>query len=137
MTLIWWLYYTRVSRLRAIAEAKTLFSRRLIESQEAERKRIAAELHDGLGQNLLVIKNRAVLGLNVADGERSKEQFGEIQESVTEALAEVRSIAYNLRPLHLDRLGLTSTIEEAVEQVQSASGIRFDSDIAPLDDLFQ
>lgn len=38
------------------------FARQLIESQEAERKRIAAELHDSLGQNLLIVKNRAQLG---------------------------------------------------------------------------
>lgn len=142
------LYRYRVAQLRKVHRAREAFSqemidsqeafsRQLIESQEGERKRIAAELHDSLGQNLLVIKNRALLGLAVAEKERSKEQFGEIQESVTQALSEVRSIAYNLRPLHLERLGLTSTIEEAIEQVQSASGIRFDCDIAPLDDLFR
>lgn len=141
------IYRYRVTQLRKVHRAREAFSqeliasqeafsRQLIESQEGERKRIAAELHDSLGQNLLVIKNRALLGLSVAEKETSKVQFGEIQESVTQALSEVRSIAYNLRPLHLERLGLTSTIEEAVEQVQSASGIRFECDIAPLDDLF-
>jgi ligand-binding sensor domain-containing protein/two-component sensor histidine kinase len=141
------IYRYRVAQLRKIhraresfsqelIESQEAFSRQLIESQEGERKRIAAELHDSLGQNLLVIKNRALLGLAVAEKERSKEQFGEIQESVTQALSEVRSIAYNLRPLHLERLGLTSTIEEVVEQVQAASGIKIESDVAPLDDLF-
>jgi signal transduction histidine kinase/ligand-binding sensor domain-containing protein len=140
-------YRYRVAQLRKVhrareafsqelIESQEAFSRQLIESQEGERKRIAAELHDSLGQNLLVIKNRALLGLAVAEKERSKEQFGEIQESVTQALSEVRSIAYNLRPLHLERLGLTSTIEEAVEQVQAASGIKIECDVAPLDDLF-
>lgn len=130
------LHVAREAFSRQLVESQEAFSRQLIESQESERKRIAAEIHDGLGQNLLVIKNRAVLGLTVADGDRSKEQFGEIQESVTEALSEVRSIAYNLRPLHLDRLGLTSTIEEMVEDVEAASGIEIDCDVERIDALF-
>ena len=63
-------------------------------------------------------------------------QFHEIQESVTAALSEVRTIAYNLRPLHIERLGLTSTIEEMIEDVEAASGIAIFPDIAPLDGLF-
>jgi signal transduction histidine kinase len=42
--------------------AQQAFSRQLIASQERERQRIAAELHDSLGQNLLLVRNRALLG---------------------------------------------------------------------------
>ena len=127
------IYRFRVRQLQKINLAQEAFSRRLIESQEAERKRIAQELHDGLGQNLLVIKNRAMLGLAV---EGKDEQFGEIQDSVTDALSEVRTIAYNLRPLHLERLGLTSTIEEMIEEIAETSGIEINCNIEPIDDLF-
>lgn len=127
------IYRFRVSQLQKINETQEAFSRRLIESQEAERKRIAQELHDGLGQNLLVIKNRALLGLAV---EGKDEQFTEIQDSVTDALSEVRVIAYNLRPLHLERLGLTSTIEEMIEEIEETSGIEINCDIEPIDNLF-
>jgi signal transduction histidine kinase len=129
-----WVYHTRVSRLRAIAAAKTLFSHQLIESQEAERKRIAAELHDGLGQSLVVIKNRAVLGLKRGnDQERVAKEFSSISESATQALDEVREITNNLRPQLLDRLGLTRAINS---MLRVAAVIEIKSDIDQIDGLF-
>src|SRR4030095_880371 len=105
-------YEYRLSRLRRAHTAQSEFSRQLIESQERERKRIASEVHDRLGQNLLVIKNRALLGLQATTSDdRAREQFDEISGAVTEVIEEVREISYDLRPFHLDRLGLTSAIE--------------------------
>ncbi|MFN7928986.1 MAG: two-component regulator propeller domain-containing protein [Blastocatellia bacterium] len=131
----WWLYHTRVSRLRTIAEAKTLFSRRLIESQEAERKRIATELHDGLGQNLVVIKNRAALGLKKGDEkERVAKEFNNISESATQALDEVREITNNLRPQLLDRLGLTKAIQAMLKKVSDV--VEIESEIDSIDNIF-
>ena len=60
------------------------------------------------------------------------EQFDEITASATQAIEEVSEIAYNLRPFHLDRLGLTSTIEAMTERVAAASGIHFIADITDL-----
>ena len=56
------IFYNRFSHLRNIAETTQRFLERIIESQEAERKRIAVELHDGVGQSLAIISNRAALG---------------------------------------------------------------------------
>jgi signal transduction histidine kinase len=106
----------------------------LIESQEAERQRIAAELHDSLGQHLLVIRNRATLGERaVQDPVQSRNQFDEISASATQAISEVRTISHNLRPVNLDRLGLAATIEEMVERVAGSSGIQFSADIEALE----
>ncbi len=132
---IWWFYHTRVSRLRAIAGAKTQFSRQLIESQEAERKRIASELHDGLGQSLVIIKNRAMLGLNKGeDRERVAKELGSISESASQALEEVRDITNNLRPQLLDRLGLTKAIQAMLKKL--AGVIEIDIGVDDIDDLF-
>ncbi len=129
-------YQYRVRQLTRAKAAHEAFSRRLIESQEHERKRIAAELHDSLGQNLLIIKNRALLGtLSAAEPAQSHAQFTEISTSVSEAIEEVREIAYNLRPYHLDRLGLTQTIEAMIERVAAATGIAFTIEVPPLEGL--
>ena len=131
------LYRYRIGQLIKLNATQEAFSRQLIESQESERKRIAQELHDGLGQSLLVIKNRALLGLAAQENKtKADEQFNEIGDSVTDALSEVRSIAYNLRPLHIERLGLTSTIEEMVEEIELTSGIEINCDVEKINDLF-
>ena len=119
-------YRSRIALMRRRQDEQAAFSRRLIESQEAERKRIAAELHDSLGQSLLVIKNRALLGgMSPDDQGTAKEQFDEISLAASQAIDEARRIAYDLRPYHLDRLGLTQSLEEMIERVAASTSIRF------------
>jgi signal transduction histidine kinase len=113
------------------------FCRRLIESQEAERQRIARELHDSLGQNLLIIKNRAVMGLQEnSTPERMREQLREISEASTGSVEEVRAIARALRPYQRDRLGLTKTLEDAAATVTTTGGLRIATEVDPVDGLF-
>jgi signal transduction histidine kinase len=131
------LFQRRVAELKREHTAQQEFSRRLIVSQESERRRIAAELHDSLGQHLLIIKNRAALGEQFAPApSQARKQFDEITLSAAKAIGEVRAIAYNLRPLNLERLGLTAVLEEMIENVSSAVAIPFSTDIEPLDNLF-
>jgi len=130
-----WRY--RMAQLRQAQLAQQKFSRQLIESQEQERKRIAAELHDSLGQNLLIVKNRAQLGkLAANNAPEFLEQFDWILNSATQSIEEVREIAQNLRPYHLDRLGLTKALEVMLERVAATTRINFISELVPLDDLF-
>ena len=147
------LYRRRISRLEAQRAAQQDFSRRLIESQDAERKRIAAELHDSLGQELLLIKNRALLGLKAPEAaghpfasglkpvagreiRAPMEELEEISRLTSAALQEVRDIAYNLRPYQLDQFGLTEGIEAIVRKLGSASGIQFTVEVDPIGGIF-
>jgi signal transduction histidine kinase/ligand-binding sensor domain-containing protein len=131
------IYKRRVGHLREKHAMQQAFSRQLIESQEGERKRIASELHDGLGQNLLVVKSNALLGVNMAeDGSPVKEQFDGISATTSQALEEVRKIIHNLRPYHLDRLGLKEALEFMLEQVAAVSDIRFSAEIDAVDGVF-
>ena len=127
----------RVARLKRASAMQRAFSRELIASQERERKRIAAELHDSLGQHLVVIKNLALISLKNGLGEgRARAQIDEISAEASQALSEVREISYNLRPYQLDRLGLTKAIEAIVKKASCASSIVFAAEIAAIDGLF-
>lgn len=130
-------YEWRVARLRGAKAAQEAFSRQLISSQESERKRIAAELHDSLGQSLAIIKNLALLGLkSPADEKLSRNQFEIITEQSTQAIDEVKNISYNLRPYLLDRLGLKMAIESMINKVAEASRIEFSIRIDDLEGVF-
>jgi len=127
----------RISQLQRAYAAQEAFSRQLIASQERERKRIAGELHDSLGQQLLIIKNWAVLALSSLDGPKSpKEPLDEISSTASHAVEEMLGIAYNLRPYQLEKLGLTAAIRGLVTRVATSSNIRFTSEIDNLDGLF-
>jgi signal transduction histidine kinase/ligand-binding sensor domain-containing protein len=131
------LYRRRVAVLHRAKTAQEAFSRQLIELQEAERKRLAAELHDSLGQSLAIIMNRADLLLDKPpDQERTTAHVGEISATAAEAIREVREIAYQLRPVELDRLGLTKALRAMTKKVSAATGIRIDAEIDEIDDLF-
>jgi ligand-binding sensor domain-containing protein/signal transduction histidine kinase len=130
-------YQYRIRQLRRAQLAQQQFSQQLIESQESERKRIAAELHDSLGQNLIVIKNWATLGLTLTPADAPvREQLDVISTTAVQSLNDVRAIILNLRPHQLETIGLSNTLRFMIEQISAASGIAFTSEIAALDNLF-
>jgi ligand-binding sensor domain-containing protein/signal transduction histidine kinase len=130
-------WQSRVRQWHRAQGTQQAFSRRLIASQENERQRIAGELHDSLGQHLLIIKNRALLGsISADDRTAARLQFDEIAASAGQSLEEVRQIAYNLRPYHLDRLGLTQALEAMVDSVAASSTMHLEAELASIDGLF-
>lgn len=131
------LYRQRIAQLKRAHAAQEAFSRRLIESQEAERKRIAAELHDGLGQSLAIIRNRALFGLRANSGPDSiREQLERISEQSSQAIDEAKDISYNLRPYLLDRLGLAKALEAMAGKVAAASGVEISFESGEIDGVF-
>lgn len=129
-------YRIRIRQLERRRAAQEAFSRKLIESQEQERQRIAAELHDSLGQNLLVIKNRAALALAQRQHpDKMATQLTEVSTLASAAIREVRTIAQNLRPFQLDELGLTKSIGAMARQLGDASGVAITVDLANVDGL--
>ena len=124
------LYLFRMRQLQAVNAARADFTRRLIDSQENERRRIALELHDSLGQSLVVIRNRALMSLNKPDEhQRMVDQMREISDASAAALQEARQIAHNLHPGQIEHLGLSAALTTLVESVQGGTSIKFETKI--------
>lgn len=136
--IVFWLYRRRMMEIRREHAAQEEFSRGLINAHETERRRIAAELHDSLGQSLAMIKNSAVFGVQtVANLSEAKEHLAEISAQSANAISEVREITYSLRPYLLDRLGLTKAISSLLNKIADNSSIKIYSNIENIDGLFE
>jgi signal transduction histidine kinase len=97
------------------------FSQELLKIQEEERKRISKDLHDGLGQSLLLIKNKVALN--------QPENAGEMLDT---AISELRSIARSLHPMQLEKLGLAQALIHLLDQIDSETDIFVSHEIDPL-----
>lgn len=130
--------YYRLRQLKQEQATQKAFSQQLIASQEKERQRIAAELHDSLGQRLIIINNLAQLYIKANKKEPSFDEtaIGEIMAEIKHAIQETREISYNLRPFQLDRLGLTKAVEIVLRSVGSSLGLKIDSELDNIDDVF-
>ena len=83
---------------------------RLVETQEAERTRIAQELHDETLQTLMVIANKAdALASSATDEDQAKGNLW-IKQQVLQTMDDVRRLSMNLRPSILDNFGLVSGV---------------------------
>jgi PAS domain S-box-containing protein len=105
-----------LEQLRQGHESLASLSRRLVEAQEAERRALARELHDEVGQILAGLK------LHLEDGralppERAQSLLGEL-------VSRVRNLSMDLRPPMLDELGLLPTLLWHFERYHAQTGVR-------------
>jgi signal transduction histidine kinase len=120
-----------LERVEAEKRLQQEFSKQLIETQEAERKRVASELHDSLGQHLLIVNNE--LQLYRQSENRKDEDIDRTITTVKGAIKEVREIASNLHPHHLEKLGLRAAVEAMIEQISRSAPVKFNAVIADVD----
>jgi PAS domain S-box-containing protein len=95
--------------LQEYAERMKVLSRRLIEVQEAERRSIALELHDQIGQILTGLKLKLEMLARLPQDE-TKNRLDEAQTLVNEIITRTRELSLDLRPATLDHLGLLSSL---------------------------
>ncbi len=106
-----------ISERERAEQARQLLLRQLVTAQEEERRRIARELHDQMGQDLTVL----MLGLKALRDAAPADSHVHASVEPLQALAtrigrEVRTLALQLRPPALDDLGLVATLANDVEQ---------------------
>ena len=107
-------------------------AQRALRAEEAERGRIAQELHDDVGQSLTVL----LLELGRARREGSDEALGDAQGTARAVLEDVRQICHELRPESLDDLGLPHAVRTLAQRVSEAAaiavGVEVEDDLGPL-----
>ena len=115
-------------------EIKHLFIERAIDAQEAERSRIARELHDATGQALtsMLVRLRAVEDTDRF--EEARADVGELREMAKSALDNVRRMALGLHPIALVDLGFEEALRRYVDTFSRTTGIGVDVHINGLED---
>lgn len=105
--------------------------RRVVAAQEAERQRISRDLHDETGQALTAI-GMGLRGLSGKLGPRNKEALGtlhKLETLTTDSLKELQRLITDLRPSHLDDLGLSAALRWYAGRIQEHSTISIRVDI--------
>lgn len=125
---------------KSALSAQQVFSRRLLDAQEAERERFSAAMHDSVGHGMLVLKqNLEQIGTRLQEGS-GKSDESEAQATLlckqvdycSDILNDVRGLSHDLHPHLLRRLGLRAALESTMERAFSGTGIEWDAEITDL-----
>lgn len=119
-----------ITERKLAQDALQMFSRQLIEAQEDERRRIARELHDQIGQILTAIKMNLYSVQQVLQTAETSSYVKDNIEAVDEALRLVRDLSIELRPPVLDDFGLVTALYWYVDRYTKRTGLEVDVVIA-------
>jgi two-component system, NarL family, sensor histidine kinase DegS len=114
-----------IAQERRIQENLRLYAQKVSEAQEAERKRVARELHDDTAQALVVVLRQ----LDDLAAERPSLSAKEIREEVRKILEGVRHFSQELRPSILDDLGLIPAVKWLASDLNKTYGIKVETQI--------
>src|SRR5690606_3419637 len=118
------LLFRNQRHLRSNKILQEKFSQELLISQESERRRISKDLHDGIGQQLLVIKNKLM-----ASGD------DDTKKMVDHTIEEVRAISRDLHPFQLQELGITKAIEYTINMIDENTTLFISAEIDNIDNI--
>ncbi len=122
---IYLIFLWRIRSLRKAKERQEKLTQAILESQEEERKRIARELHDGVGQELSMLKVSA---------EKQKNEI--IEKKVNKIIEDIRLLSRNIHPHYFEKLGLTKAVEMLLEETQQHSTIYWVHELENIDGYF-
>ena len=106
-------------------------SSRMMRIQDEERRRVARELHDGLGQNLAAAKMRLDTLLHLDSGHLQSAEVKETIEIIDNAIQQVRSVSHLLHPPLLDEVGLLSALRWYLDGLTKRSNIETSLRVCP------
>jgi PAS domain S-box-containing protein len=111
--------------------ALRLLSSRLMTMQDDERRRIARELHDGLGQELVAIK--LMMDQISQSWPALTGQIGEVTDMIDRSSQQIRTLSHLLHPPLLDEVGLLSAVRWYLDGLTKRSGIQTVLEVHPAD----
>jgi two-component system, NarL family, sensor kinase len=106
-------------------------SGRLMKIQDEERRRVARELHDGLGQDLAAAKMLLDASIQVDTTWATEGRIADIVELIDRAIQQVRSVSHLLHPPLLDEVGLLSALRWYLDGITKRSSIETSLHVSP------
>ena len=103
-------------------ENQRKLAKNIVDVQEEERRRLARELHDHLGQ-ILTGMQFMLEGAKNQEGAVQKASMEEIQKTVSNVIGQIREMSLNLRPSMLDDMGLLPTLQWHIERFEAQTGL--------------
>jgi len=120
-------------QLKEYSKNLQILSHRLVRAQETERRHIARELHDEIGQTLTVAEMNLQAALRLPGAARLAPRLEASAEAVARVLEQVRNLSLNLRPSMLDDLGLEPALRWYTSRQASLSELKAEFQADPLD----
>ncbi|HEY1802545.1 MAG TPA: GAF domain-containing sensor histidine kinase [Terriglobales bacterium] len=121
----------RTSELRQAATSLRDLSTRLLQIQDEERRRIARELHDSLGQRLIAAKLNIDIAVAGTADSKAREKLVRAQGEVEQSVQEVRTLSHLLHPPLLEEAGLPSALDWYVKGFAERSNIPVELELDP------
>jgi PAS domain S-box-containing protein len=123
--------------LKESAQRLRCMTSQLLTAQEEERQRLALELHDDLGQSLMILKMqlRAIQRKAPPESAEIRESLEDPLNFINEVIERIRRLSHNLRPAILEELGLTAAVQHLFEEF-SRQDIYVTMDLVDTEGLF-
>jgi two-component system sensor histidine kinase DegS len=94
----------------------------ILEGQEEERKRIAMDIHDGIGQQLTSLKFQ-IEAIDIKNGQQAEVKMNEIKQGIKDVIKEVRRVTFNLKPTVLGDYGMQAALSVFVREISKLTDI--------------
>lgn len=117
-----------IEEKEVLLEDDEFFRKKILETQEMERQRIARELHDSIVQNLTSIVHKIEFCTKLMDMDtvRCKLELQTMSEMVKRIIEDMRQVIYDLRPMSLDDIGLDVTLEREAAKWKNTGKVLVD-----------
>lgn len=112
-----------LAELRASQQQLRALSLQLAVAEESERRRLAFDLHDHVGQMLAMMQLRLHMLRESSGEEETKRAVGALTEQLASVIADVRNLTFDLSPPALNEIGLGAALDQLANQIVSSHGV--------------